>query len=270
MTHFAAPPRTRRTRRLAYAAVAFLLVVLFVGGAMPPAPPAPPPRAPAPAVPPADAEALREPLRLVAEARRAWADVDDYTGVLVQQERVGGRLQPEQTMTMKLRKEPFSVRLRWSAPAAMAKQDVIYVAGRHNGMMRVRPAGLLGALGFVSVDPHDPRTRDHSNHTITEAGLGHLVERLAREWEAARAHPPQVSVADAEFDGRPCVRVEAVGGAGAWYRSVQLFDKETHLPVRTESRGRPREGAPDGDLLEADAYRQLRLNVGLTDADFAD
>lgn len=267
------PPRSQRaarSRRLAYAAVALLLAVLFAGGATPLASPPPAPPAPArpPAVlaPPAEPGAFDEPLRLIAEARRAWAGVDDYTCVLVRRERVGGRLRPEEVALMKARRQPFSVYLRWAAPEAMAKQEVCYVAGRHDGLMRVRPAGLLGALGFVSLDPDDARAREHSHHTITEAGVGCLIERLGREWEAGRRRPARVRVADAEHDGRPCRRVEVVWPEGAGARSVAYFDRETHLPVRAEWYDRPREGADE--LREADSYTKMRLNVGLGDGDF--
>jgi hypothetical protein len=166
---------------------------------------------------------------------------------------------------MKARRQPFSVHLRWAAPEAMAKQEVCYVAGRHDGQMRVRPAGLVGSLGFVSINPNDPRARAHSSHTITEAGVGPLTERVGRDWEAARHRPAQVHVADAEFDGRPCRRVEVVMTEAPAGRTVVFFDRETHLPIRAEWYERGRDGE---ELREVDSYTKMRRNVGLVDADF--
>jgi hypothetical protein len=197
-------------------------------------------------------------LRRVAEARRAWLGVDDYTCVLLRRERVGGRLLPEEVVLMKARREPYSVYLCWAGPRPVAGQEACYVAGRHGGKMRVRGPGLLRAVGFVSLDTKDPRGREFSNHTITEAGVGPLIERLGREWEAARVRTPRVRDTDADFDGRPCRRVEVAGDAR---RTVAYFDRETHLPVRVEWY--------DGDeLTEADGYTKMRLNVRLRDADF--
>jgi len=251
------PPRS------AHLGIAVVVAVLLLGGTAPRAePPPPPPAQPAPppvTAPPAEPEAFAEPLRLVADARRAWSHVDDYTCVLVRRERVGGGLRPEEVMLMKVRREPFSVYLRWAAPRAADGQEACYVAGRHDGKMRVRAAGLLGATGFVSLAPDDARARAHSRHAITEAGVGQLVERLGREWEAGRNRPARVRVAAAECDGRPCRRVEVAWPDGA--RCVAHFDRETHLPVRAEWYDRD-------ELREADAYTKVRLNVGLGDGDF--
>jgi hypothetical protein len=51
-------------------------------------------------------------------------------------------------------------------------------------------------------------------------------------------------------------------------RGVLYFDRQTHLPIRAEWHDRPR-GGGEGELREVDAYTQMRLNVGLGDADFA-
>jgi hypothetical protein len=259
------PARSRRVSRSrgpAYCAVAILLGVLFAGGAAPSASPPPAPHVtPAPA-PPTEPGSFDEPLRLIAEARRAWEGVADYTCVLIRRERVGGRLQPEEAVQMEARREPFSVHLRWATPRALAKQEACYVAGRNDGRMRVRPAGLLGGLGFLSLDPNDPRAREHSNHTITEAGVGHLIDHFGEEWEAGRDRPARVSAADGEFDGRPCRRVEVAWADEAGGRSVVYFDEERRLPVRAEWYGR------GGEPHEVDGYTQMRVNVGLGDADF--
>jgi uncharacterized protein DUF1571 len=219
-------------------------------------PPAPPP--PRAVASPPDLGVSSEHLRLIAEARRAWAAIDDYTCAMVRRERVRERLHPEETMLMKARRQPFSIYFRWTAPRDVEKQEACYVAGRNGGKMRARGAGVLGAFGFVSVDPNDPRAREHSNNPITEAGVGRLIERLGREWAAAQTR--QMSAGDADFDGRPCRRVE-VAETDAGARVVVHFDRETHLPIRAEWY--------DGDeLREADAYTKMRLNVGLGDGDF--
>jgi hypothetical protein len=251
--------------RLPPVAITVVVAVLLLSGTTPHASPPPaPPAQPAPlpaAAPPAEPAALAEPLSLLADARHAWARVDDYTCVLVRRERVGDCLHPEEVMLMKVRREPFSVYLRWAAPSAAEGQEACYVAGRHDGKMRVRAGGLLGAVGFVSLATDDRRARASSRHTITEAGLGHLIDRLGREWEAGRIRPARVSVADAECDGRPCRRVEVMWPDGAAARCVTHFDRETHLPVRAEWYERD-------ELREADTYTKVRLNVGLGDGDF--
>jgi hypothetical protein len=200
-------------------------------------PPHAEPMGPTSPPPPRPAADLAEPLRLLHEARTAWAHVEDYTCILVRRERVAGQPGAEEVMLMKARREPFSVYLRWAAPPSAVKQEACYVAGRSAGQ---------------------PPAPSHSSRPIAETGIGPLIERLGHEWTAGHSGVSRVRVSDAEFDGRPCRRVE-LSGEG---RVVVHFDRETHLPIRAEWY--------DGDeLREASAYTKVRLNVGLAGADFA-
>jgi len=232
-----------------------------------------PPAAPSAA---AGAGSLDLPLRLIAEARRSYQDVKDYTCLFIKRERLRGQVQPENLVDMKIRTQPFSVYLRWLTPAPTAGQEVCYVAGRNNGMMRVHSAGLLGTVGFVSMDPRDPRAMETSRHSITEAGIGNLIERYGQGWELERRlNRTQVRIQEYEYNRRRCTRVETIHADSAgqqipFYRSVVYFDKENHLPIRVENYDWPRPGGdPAGGLVESYSYVNLRLNTGLSDAVFA-
>jgi Protein of unknown function (DUF1571) len=253
-------------RCLAYSG-AIALVTLLVGAGQ--APVAPEPSAPG------AGGIMDAPLRLVAEARQAYQGVTDYTSLFVKRERLRDQLQPENVMLMKVRTQPFSVYLRWLRPNNLANQEACYVTGRNNGMMRVHSTGLLGAVGFVSLDPRDPRALQNSRHTITEAGIGNLIERYAQRWEMEnRLNKTQVRIAEYEYNKRRCVRVETIhpdntGGQFLFYRSVVYFDKENHLPIRVENYDWPRSGGdPNGALAESYSYADLRLNAGVNEATF--
>lgn len=250
--------------------LAFLVLPHLGIAQMPPAR-TPPPVQPAPVVPVAATEApLDPPLRLLAEARQVYQNVQDYTCLFVKRERVRGVMQPENVMTMRVRARPFSVYLSWQAPRNLQGQEACYVAGKNNGQMRVHSTGLLGVAGFVSIDPNDPRALQTSRHTITEAGIGHLIERYTERWEVEKKlGRTQVHMGDYEFNRRRCVRVEVLHphskpGEFYSYRGAIYFDKETHLPIRSEAYDWPRQGgAPDGDLLECFSYVDLKINVRL-------
>jgi hypothetical protein len=218
---------------------------------------------------------MDEPLRLLAEARNAYKEVRDYTCVLVKKERMRGQLQPENVISMKVRCEPFSVYLRWQQPKTMANQEACYVAGKNEGKMRVHAAGLIGVAGWVSLDPTDERAKKNSNHAITEAGIGNLINRFTKSWEREKGlNVTRVRVGEYDYNKRRCVRVEAIhpdnnGGQFVSYRSVLYFDKETHLPIRVETYDWPRQGgSPEGDLMEVYSYVNMKLNVGLGDDAF--
>lgn len=224
--------------------------------------------------PTAAANAMDEPLRLIATARQAYQGTRDYSCLFIKRERLRGQLQTENLIAFKARTQPFSVHLRWLGPKQFVGQEACYVAGRNNGMMRARSNGLLGAVGFVSLDPRDPRAMENSRHTITEAGLGNLIERFGEGWELdRRANRTQVRVAEYEYNKRRCTRVEAIhldnNGQSQFYRSIVYFDSTTKLPIRVENYDWAKPGtAAGGDLLEEYSYVDLRLNVGLSDRDF--
>lgn len=223
------------------------------------------------AAPPAAAQPLDRPLALIGEARKCFADVEDYTCMLVKRETMRGQLQPEQVIEMKVRHRPFSVYMRWQKPKPHEGQEVCFVAGRHNGLMRVKGPGLLGAIGFVNLDPRDPKAMQTSKHSITEAGIGNLIERYAERWEnEAKINRTRVRVNDYEFNKRKCVRVEALHpgskpGDYYAYRNVLFIDKENHLPIRSEMYDWPKADgtAPAGELMESFSFVDLKLNANL-------
>jgi hypothetical protein len=223
----------------------------------------------------APASPMDEPLRVIAEARQAYAGVKDYTCLFIKREVIGGQMQPENLISMKVRTQPFSVYLRWLGPDAVKGQEACYVVGRNGGMMRVHSTGLLGAVGFVSLDLRDPRATKNSRHSIAEAGIGNLIERYGQRWQVERQmNKTQVRIAGYEYNKRPCTRVETIhpdngGGQFYAYRSLIYFDQQTHLPVRVENYSWPRPGGnPGGDLFECYSYVDLKFNVGLGDDAF--
>jgi hypothetical protein len=269
----------RRSRRLGYYGLACFLGLAVVGGATPPEPPpaaamppAPQPTGNAAAPAPAAASPMDEPIKLITAAREAYSRVQDYSCVLVKRERMGAQPPPENVMLMNVRTRPFSVYLRWQQPRDLAGQEVCYVTGRYNGQMRVRSAGALGVVGFVSLDLNDPRARKTSRHSIKEAGIGNVIERFRAGWEGERRlNLTQVRIGEYEYNKRRCTRVETIHPARKeflHYRSVVYFDQQNHLPIRVECYDWPRAQGDPGQLTEVFSFVNLRLNVGLSDAVF--
>lgn len=229
----------------------------------------------APPAPTAAARPLDRALGLIAAARKSFQKVQDYSCTLVKREVMNGQLQVEQVIALKARTQPFSIDMQWQKPKTQEGQEVCYVAGQNNGMMRVKGPGLLGAVGFINLDPHDPRAMQHSKHCVTEAGIGNLIERFAARWESERSSThTQMRINEYEFNKRKCVRVETSHpdtqpGEFYAYRTVVYFDKEHHLPIRTESYDWPKEGGKaDGELRESFSFIDLQLNPKLEDSVF--
>lgn len=217
---------------------------------------------------------MDEPLRLVQRAAQSYAAIQDYACLFVKREQIGGQLGPDNIIHMKVKTQPFSVCLQWQAPRDQEGQEVIYVLGGNGGNMRVKPAGGLRLLGFISMDPNDPRAMKNSRHPITQAGLGSLIERLAKGWAQEKLlNVTQVKTGTYEYARRRCTRVETIHSANpgqqlSYYRTVVYFDQETSLPIRVENYDWPRFQDDPGQMLEMYSYVNLQLNVGLPDTIF--
>jgi Protein of unknown function (DUF1571) len=224
---------------------------------------------------PEAATGMDQAVALLTEARLRFQNVRDYECRLLKRERVKGTLLPESEFEMKVRNNPFSVYLRCESPKDDKGLEICYVAGRDHGMMRVQPNGLLGIIGFVSIDPRDSRAFEKNRHCITEAGIGNLLESTARYWDMERRlNKTLVHVTNDGLGGRTCTRIETIhpdrnAGAFYGYRCVLWLDNKTHLPAGAATYDWPRPAGPEGgDLLEWYRYSDLRCNVGLGDDAF--
>ena len=181
---------------------------------------------------------MDQALRLVTMARVAYAKVADYQCILIKQEKIDGTLGANQVIDLKVRCAPFSVNMKWMEPKTSEGQEVCYVAGKNDGKMRVKPGGLLGSIGFVSVDPEDPRTKKTSRHPITRAGIGHVIETAAAGWAEERKWGlTEVKLGVFVYAKRKCYRVEMThatpaGGKFLHHKNIVYFDQVTALPIR--------------------------------------
>ncbi len=217
---------------------------------------------------------LDEPIRLAGRARAAYAKIKDYSCTMIKRERLQGELTPNHVITLKVRARPFSVSMVWQEPKDLEGQEVVYVAGKNDGKMRVRPGGLLGSIGFLSLAVDDPRVRKTSRHKVTAAGLGNLIEECARGWQVERTlKQTQVRIGTFSFAKRRCTRAElthptSLGGKFKHYRNVLYFDQETGLPIRVENYRWPAKVGDKPLLAEVYSYVNLRLNPALADEVF--
>jgi hypothetical protein len=97
-----------------------------------------------------------------------------------------------------------------------------------------------------------------------------LMERMRDDMRFADAKVTFFQ--DAKLGGRACTGVEAVHATErpeyTFHRAVVLIDKELKLPVGYAAYWWPEEKGGKPVLLEEYYYTNIKLNVGLTDADF--
>jgi Protein of unknown function (DUF1571) len=218
---------------------------------------------------------LDEPIAWMEQAKHNFTAVKDYSCTLLSQESVGGKLQEQNVIQLKMMNAPFSIHMRWLLPKASEGQEVIYVHGKNNNKMRVK-SNVLGQkiLGFMSLDPQDKRVTEHSRHTILEAGIGNMIDQTLRQWYKDRdLGKTKVSIQAFVYNNRQVHKIELTrmekDAAFYCHRTVIYLEKESKLPIRLENYDWPRQGGPaGGELLEMFSYINIAWNTGLKDADF--
>jgi outer membrane lipoprotein-sorting protein len=204
--------------------------------------------------------------QVLQKMKQAYSRVDHYTANFLLQERIERELRPEQEMLLKFKK-PLKVYLRWLTGKHEGRQ-ALYPAGSGGRELLVRLPLLVGAI-TVSLDPQSPRAKKDGRHAITDVGIGRLLELIAdnaahglpRDELTVEPGGPQTT-----FD-RPTQRYTLhfpADPAKRYYCMTAIIDvdEQYQLPIYAEIFDW------QGDLIERYGYRDLRLNPGLTDADF--
>jgi hypothetical protein len=199
--------------------------------------------------------------------------VRGYRLTMFKQERIGGKLQPQEEIKVAFRERPFGVYLEWVKGARKAER-ALYVAGENDGQTLVRPYGYLAravAGDVVAKDPTGPDAKKSGRYPITEFGLKNGTLRTLAGWKQARErHALHVQYAGVyrvkELGDRECYmlhrynydRPENDGVTDL----VVYIDKETLLQVGSVIRG---EG---GKLIARYFFHDIELNPEFKDDQF--
>lgn len=214
--------------------------------------------------------------------KKMQANVSDYTATLVKRERINGELGDYQYIQIKLRHQrmqdgrvvtPFSVYLRFLAPDSVAGREVIWVEGANDGKLIAHEAGIKGFLR-VKVDPTGFIAMAGNRYPIKQIGMLNLIEQLIVKGERDR-HSGDCEVQffqNAKVDGRVCTAIEVTHPKQQpqfdFYRAQIFIDKQLNVPIRYSAWTWPTNKSEPPVLEEEYTYRDVKLNVGLTDQDF--
>jgi hypothetical protein len=242
----------------------------------PPTAPLPPPSRPGADSSPAPVVRLTA-RQLIDNAQKRYDRIDSYIVRLTRREMVNGRMNPEEVILVRFRKEPWSVYLKWLGKEGKGR-EVVFVKGRHESKIHTLLAA--GDIPFVpagrrmALAPDSVLVRSATRHPITEAGLGASISRLAAlQTAVTRGDGRQGSLTVLgparrdEFD-RPVQALQHTLPAGLdpslpkGGKRTYFFDPETSLPMlicTVDERG--------GDV-EYYRYCWLQPSVKLDDADF--
>jgi len=218
-------------------------------------------------------ETLRRALDLARESLQVLEQVKDYTATFVKRERVGGKLLDEEVMLLKVRHRPFSVYLKHLAPPRLKGQEAIWVQGANDDKLIAHGAGIL-SLFTVRLDPESPLAMQGNRYSIRHVGLKHLLQELLQLYEEHRDQLLQcrVRLLEEQVDGIDCLVLEVRAPRRwedfPWAMARVYLDRNKRVPIRYEAYDWPTDGQKELPLLEHYYYKDLKLNVGLTDKDF--
>ncbi|WP_160168320.1 DUF1571 domain-containing protein [Novipirellula maiorica] len=225
--------------------------------------------------------------RLVQQAQasldRCRQQVRDYTCTFLAQERIDGRLGPTKRCQAKVRHTypedenddvSTNIYIKFQSPKSMHGREVLWDSHANDGRMLVRKGGKV--LGFMTamIEPSSVLAMQGNRYTIDEFGIRRLLERLVDVGNAELSveHVLVKSRPNVEINGRKCQYFEVVHPV----RQEQLpfhiakvyVDNELRLPILFEAFDWPEDESEEPVLMERYLYCDLKLNVGLTDADF--
>ncbi len=189
-----------------------------------------------------------------------------YTCVFRKQERLDGTLRSEQEVAVRFREEPFSVAMKWleNAPAA---DRLLYVEGKYDGKMIVRPSFVLARGLTIRKDPEAQDVMKKTLRPVTRFGFKRGLIHLIKIYRQAR----QGGELDARFEG-----YAQLDGRTVLLLKRILPDKPEYPAPVTEIYVDPQRLVPlcirayetDGTLQANYVYQDVKFNPPLSDEDF--
>lgn len=206
---------------------------------------------------------------------RINTSIRDYDCTVMKRERINGKLGENEFMYAKIRHNPFSVYLRFLAPEGVKDQECVYVAGRNDGNMIAHAgSGIRARFGSVSLAPTSLMAMSGNRYPITELGISNLTKRLIdvgtsdmRYGECTVEFNKGAKVQD-----RLCTVIKVnhpVPRRSFLFNEARIYvDDEMQIPIRYEAYDWPKAAGEAPQLTEEYTYLNVRLNLGMTDADF--
>lgn len=201
------------------------------------------------------------------------ASYGSYTCTLFKRECIRGRLYPEQEINVKFRANPFSVAMAWTEKTAPLADRTLYVQGKYNNNMLVRPKGWLAQKVAGNPAIRDPECEEVMKSTlrpITQFGFEKSLQSLIDVYKDAREH----NCCKEEFGGyktiygrQAIVLIRYLPPERDYpaHKTETYIDVEYLIPIGIVGYG----WNDDKELLCSYIYKDLVMNADVTDSDFA-
>jgi len=217
--------------------------------------------------------------------------VNTYTCELVCQERVDGKLKSPKTVFAKVRHDSvreskpeitdhsrISLYLQFKSPESVQGRELLFcnagVDDPDQWRIVVRKGGKRLAFLTAELSPTCELAMKDCRYPITEFGLKRLIERIHLVAKQECQYP-ECEVAfdnDVVFAGKACTMIEITHSQHLDHFNFHLariyIDNDLQLPIHFSAYDWPAETGTLPDLNESYTYRDIKLNVPLSDSDF--
>lgn len=213
---------------------------------------------------------LKEAVAALENGRKWLRSVPDYTAVFHRHERVQGVLRSPETTELKLRHQPFSVTMVWTADGKTAH----YFDGMNSNRVAVRLGGWKRRLGWINLNPDGSIAMAQSRYAITDVGLMRLSEQLIEKFTPYldAAGVSCVWLPNESIGGRLCqvfhVNYESAAVNPDYRQTTVWLDHEWNVPLCVKNFDWEQDDSYPEGLLEFYVYENLQLNSQLIDRDF--
>ena len=210
-------------------------------------------------------------------------NVRDYEATIVKRVRWQGKLQGEEFIRCKIRHAcddpedpdnctPLSVYTRFLRPKA--GQEAIWMQGCNDGKIIAHgPPGLLNVLS-LKLDPSSSMAMRGNRYTIESIGMLNLLEKMITRGEHDRQYDSCVVklTRNVRVGTATCTRFEIIHPDPSKYfdyhKAEIYIDDERNLPIAYRGYDFPESPSGRPKLIERYFYKDILINVGLTDEDF--
>lgn len=198
--------------------------------------------------------------------------IQNYEAIMVKHERVRGHLQDYEYAHIKVRHDPYSVYIKFLKPEKIVNREVIYNSkDNHNDIIQVKQGGLKNPNLTLRIRYDSPIALAGQRYTVKDAGIKKLVNGLRDILLTELKFNPTVTKFDnVKLYGRPGILYRLVHSSkhvSQRCMAAEIFiDDELCVPTYFKSWEWGMNNEPL--LVEEYAYKDLRINVELSDKDF--
>jgi hypothetical protein len=198
------------------------------------------------------------------------SEMSDYSATFHMRERVGGKLLAQQQVGLRVRHKPFSVHMKWLDNG----REVVFVKGRNNDNLIVKPGGLAALIGTLELDPAGATAMEEARYPITEMGMLALVEKLIAYQkplikDSTGATCQMLSVL---CEGEDCdsyvLTYDDPSLCDGYAKTTLHISRQSGLLVSIENYGFDKSSKSGTSLIEHYVYTNVKPDTGFSDGDF--